>query len=59
MKCNRCRREIAKDEDEVCWYCNASLCVDCWERYGHCGHSRADEINTSARIFHEQSEVKE
>jgi hypothetical protein len=45
--CGRCDEPIPDGESETCWFCNSPLCVTCWDRYGHCGHAEADEINTN------------
>lgn len=47
--CGRCGKEVIPYEAEVCWYCLAPLCFECWDLYGHCGHARAEEINEAAR----------
>jgi len=44
--CGRCGTEPA---DECCWFCQACLCVACWDLYAHCGHPEADEANRRAR----------
>lgn len=53
--CGRCRSRIISDEDrETCWYCLADLCYECWDEYGHCGHSEAEETNRRARQVQQQ-----
>ena len=52
LKCGRCGCEIEFGEEEICWWCRGSLCVDCWEKFGHCGHREADEVNRKAREFY-------
>ena len=47
-ECNRCKKQIKHDEEESCWYCLEDLCYECWDKYGHCGHKKADEINARA-----------
>lgn len=44
MECSKCGKPI-DGEPEYCWYCESELCIDCWERVGHCGHLEADEVN--------------
>lgn len=46
--CRRCGANAGHDP-EVCWYCSGPLCVECWDKYGHCGHSEADRANEAAR----------
>ena len=46
--CGRCEKEVDMDKAEYCWYCIHELCVDCWDKYGHCGHPEADELNELA-----------
>ncbi len=61
LDCGRCG-ETLPEWEEVCWFCQARLCGECWERYGHCGHPEADEANRRAReVGSEQSynELKE
>lgn len=48
-RCNRCGRVIAIDEAGACWWCNADLCFDCWDLYGHCGHPDADRFEANLR----------
>ena len=33
----------------MCWYCEGDLCYACWDRYGHCGHAGANELNRRAQ----------
>jgi hypothetical protein len=33
----------------TCWWCQAWLCEDCWERVGHCGHPEAEAENERCR----------
>lgn len=47
--CGRCGKEGTLDEMEACWYCLGPLCSECWDKYGHCGHQRAEEMNEAAR----------
>ena len=49
MNCNRCGAPIAPGKDESCWWCIEALCYSCWDEYGHCGHTEADEWNERAR----------
>ena len=49
MKCNRCKKKITDEDREFCWFCIGDLCYECWDEYGHCGHSKADEMNERAR----------
>ena len=49
MSCGRCGKKIDTFDPERCWFCMAPLCVECWDTFGHCGHSRADELNRIAR----------
>lgn len=45
----------ADEEPEYCWFCQAALCWNCWERVGHCGHPDADAINKQSLLAnHEQ-----
>ncbi len=48
-RCGRCRSLVLWEDVEFCWFCAGYLCYDCWERYGHCGHRRADELNERAK----------
>lgn len=41
--CGRCEKPLTEKECEYCWFCMGMLCVECWDKYGHCGHKRADE----------------
>lgn len=43
VQCRRCGAYIRERDAELCWWCGDYLCVDCWERFGHCGHASADE----------------
>jgi hypothetical protein len=36
--CGRCLQPVKPIVAESCWVCSTSLCGDCWEKYGHCGH---------------------
>jgi hypothetical protein len=49
-RCARCRREWPESEAEVCWYCFGLLCRDCWDRFGHCGHTEASLFNILGRL---------
>lgn len=42
--CGRCGKKARFRDAEVCWYCTATLCYDCWDQYGHCGHPEADDF---------------
>lgn len=53
-RCGRCGEETERDHAEVCWYCRADLCVECWERYGHCGHPEAVEVNERMRAWYRE-----
>lgn len=57
-KCGRCGKSIDEEEAEVCWYCRADLCCDCWDRHGHCGHSEADAMNERARAVAQPEEAE-
>ncbi len=37
-------------DPECCWFCGATLCGDCWEEVGNCGHAGAVAINAAARL---------
>lgn len=50
VACGHCDKQIYPDDAEGCWYCNADLCVDCWERIGHCGHVEAHRQNHKAAL---------
>jgi hypothetical protein len=41
--CAKCQTEILENKDETCWYCGKSICLDCWELYGQCGHLEAKQ----------------
>ncbi len=46
--CGRCNTILSSDAEhkvEGCWFCPADLCVECWEKHGHCGHPEADAMN--------------
>ena len=49
LKCNRCGMPIEPGKDESCWWCIEALCYSCWDEFGHCGHTEADEWNERAR----------
>jgi len=49
VTCGRCHKSILEKEAECCWWCTNWLCFECWDEYGHCGHSEADKINEEAR----------
>ena len=49
MGCNGCHISILPGQHELCWYCLAYICGDCFEGVGHCGHSQADELNAMYR----------
>lgn len=49
VACGRCHVVLTEERAERCWYCEARLCVDCWDAYGHCGHPEADKANEEAR----------
>jgi hypothetical protein len=51
--CNRCGLEVT--DPEVCWWCYAPLCAECWDEYGHCGHPEADAENERARERREEA----
>ena len=53
--CERCGQEIDLDEAETCWYCTGWLCYDCWDEYGHCGHSEAEAMNEYARSISQET----
>lgn len=46
--CSHCGAHVNVDDAESCWYCQGDLCVDCWERIGHCGHAEAHIRNYEA-----------
>ncbi len=46
--CGRCDKDLIPDDFEYCWYCAGYLCMECWNKYGHCGHREADEANAQA-----------
>lgn len=48
-RCGRCGRKINYEDAEVCWWCQHSLCIECWETVGHCGHPEAEAVNQAAR----------
>jgi hypothetical protein len=52
--CERCKCQILFSEAETCWYCLKSLCFECWDLHGHCGHPEAAEINERARQVNQQ-----
>jgi hypothetical protein len=56
--CARCNTTLG-DRPEVCWYCHAYLCGDCWEAVGHCGHPEADEANRRCREVEQPGDAKE
>lgn len=43
--CGRCERPIPPGQNEYCWFCTGMLCIECWEKYGHCGHKKAEAEN--------------
>lgn len=47
--CLKCGDPIHLGEEEYCWYCMGTLCVSCWDKYGHCGHPAAEAENRRAR----------
>lgn len=47
MKCGGCGAPVTAAAD-ICWYCNAPLCWDCFEEVGHCGHPEAAALNQAA-----------
>lgn len=49
VTCGRCYKQVSVDNAETCWYCGAWLCVNCWDKHGHCGHPEADEENERMR----------
>jgi len=53
IECARCALLMNAEDAEFCWYCEARLCFVCWDAYGHCGHSEADQQNEQARAFAE------
>ncbi len=53
--CRRCKKPIEIDEAELCWYCHGSLCADCWESVGHCGHPEAEAENVKVKVFYAKS----
>lgn len=46
MACGRCD---SAETGEVCWFCHADMCSECWEEHGHCGHSEADALDALGR----------
>lgn len=56
VRCGRCGKEIERDDAEVCWWCQGDLCFECWERYGHCGHPEAEEVNERTRAWYKARE---
>jgi hypothetical protein len=46
--CGRCGKVIEANKAESCWWCQADLCQDCWDRIGHCGHPEAHMQNYEA-----------
>jgi len=55
-RCGRCGELLAHiPPPDACWYCDDPLCSDCWERFAHCGHPEADEINERSRRGEVQS----
>jgi len=48
VTCGRCGGAIPPGRDELCWFCEGPLCVDCWEDSGHCGHPEADALSEAA-----------
>lgn len=53
-KCHRCNKEISSRAIETCWYCGASLCFECWEEFGHCGHIEAKIENEAIQAFRDE-----
>lgn len=53
FKCNRCKKRFA-DEEQYCWFCKGILCFECWDEFGHCGHSDADRMNQLIAEFNEK-----
>jgi hypothetical protein len=50
IACVRCGCTFAERWAEYCWWCSRpTLCADCHEKYGHCGHSEADAESEAAR----------
>lgn len=41
FRCGRCKVDITRGSDEICWWCRGILCFDCWDIFGHCGHEDA------------------
>ena len=56
MQCSRCGQSLRYDQTERCWWDFAPLCGDCWERYGHCGHAEADQVNGQIRAHYAQQQ---
>lgn len=54
--CGHCGKVIDAGNAEVCWYCEADLCVDCWDRIGHCGHVEAHRQNHEAAMVRQPGE---
>lgn len=45
MTCGGCGDTVLPTDAETCWFCDAGMCFDCWDEFGHCGHEAADLIN--------------
>jgi hypothetical protein len=56
QKCGCCGKPVSNPE--YCWYCDAPLCVECWEEKGHCGHPEADEINRQSRLTDDEGRAR-
>lgn len=56
--CGRCRKP-AGPAPEGCWWCGGNLCGDCWDKYGHCGHSDVEARSASARETRQQRALDE
>ena len=52
--CGRCKKTMTIRQYheqyfvQICWVCQRTLCNNCMDKYGHCGHFEADCINESA-----------
>jgi hypothetical protein len=38
-RCGGCKTPLRREHAEFCWVCNGSLCYDCWDARGECGHA--------------------
>ncbi len=48
--CGRCGVELCDPKKaDVCFYCIAPMCHNCWDNHGHCGHPEAVKMNEEAR----------